>query len=59
MSNKTFLLVVGTLIVLLVGTMLVQKFEACLYYGGKACPTNRYGVSMDPYQGTRRPGPSK
>ena len=59
MSNRTFLLVVGTLIVLLVGTMLVEKFEACLDYGGKACPTNRYGVSMDPYQRTRPPSPPR
>ncbi len=49
MSNRTFLLVAGAAILLLLGTMLVQKFESCLEYGGKACPTNRYGGSMDPH----------
>jgi hypothetical protein len=41
MSNKTFLAVAGTIIVVLVGAMLVQKVEDCAARGGKACPAPR------------------
>jgi hypothetical protein len=50
MSNRTFLVVVGTILVVLIGSMIIQKFEQCLEHGGKACPLTRYGRSMDPYQ---------
>ena len=38
MSNNAFLAVVSTIIVLIVGVMAVQKYEACMELGGKACP---------------------
>jgi hypothetical protein len=48
MSNNTFLVIVGTVIALLLGSMLIHKYEDCAERGGKACPTGRYGRSMDP-----------
>ena len=53
MSNDTFLVIVGTVIALLLGSMLIHKYEDCAARGGKACPAGRYGRSMDPYQQTR------
>jgi hypothetical protein len=47
MSNRTFLVVVGTILVVLIGSMIIQKYEECLEHGGKACPVSRYGRSMD------------
>jgi hypothetical protein len=41
MSNNAFLAVVGTIIVVMVGVLAVQKYEACVTLGGKACPTTR------------------
>lgn len=41
MSNNTFLAVVGTIIVLLVGRLAIQKYEACIALGDKACPMTR------------------
>ena len=41
MSNNAFLAVVGTIIVLVVGALAIQKYEACMALGGKACPTTR------------------
>jgi hypothetical protein len=38
MSDKTFVAVVGTIIAVLLGSMLVQKYEDCAKLGGKACP---------------------
>jgi hypothetical protein len=41
MSTRT-LLVVGTIIVVLLGSMLVRKIEDCAERGGKACPAPRF-----------------
>jgi hypothetical protein len=41
MSNNAFLAVVGTIIVLVVGALAIQKYEACVTLGGKACPLTR------------------
>ena len=41
MSNNTFLAVVGTIIVLVVGALAIQKYEACVTLGGNACPLTR------------------
>jgi hypothetical protein len=53
MSNETFLRVVAVIILVLLGSMLIQKYEDCAEHGGKACPVSRGGVSMDPYQKSR------
>ena len=55
MSTNTFLVIVASIILVLLGSLLVQKYEACSELGGKACPVIRYGVSMDPNQQTRTP----
>jgi hypothetical protein len=57
MSNNTFFVIVGAVIAVLLGSMLIQKYEDCAERGGKACPMGRYGRSMDPYQKTRTPLP--
>jgi len=51
MSNKTFLAIVGAILIALIGSLMIRKYEDCAERGGKACPTSRYGGSMDPYQG--------
>lgn len=38
MSNRTFLAVVGAIVIVLVGVMAARKLEACMELGGKACP---------------------
>ncbi len=55
MSNETFLRIVAAIILVLLGSMFIQKYEDCAEHGGKACPVSRGGVSMDPYQKTRTP----
>ena len=42
MSNNTFLVVAAVIILVLVGMMVVQKYEDCAEHGGKACPMPRY-----------------
>jgi hypothetical protein len=44
MSNRTFLALVGTIIIVLVGLLAMRKFEACMELGGKACPRPRFYV---------------
>jgi hypothetical protein len=55
MSTNSFLLIVTAIILTLLGSLLVQKYEDCAERGGKACPTSfrNPGVSMDPYQQSR------
>ncbi len=48
MSNRTFLAVVGAIIVALVGVLAVQKLTACAEYGGKACPATRLHLPDPP-----------
>ncbi len=45
MSNRTFLAVVGAIIIALLGVMAVHKLEACLEFGGKACPLHPMSAS--------------
>jgi hypothetical protein len=52
MSNKTFLVIIGAVIIVLLGAMLMRKYEECAEQGGKACPRSRYGRSLDPHEGT-------
>jgi hypothetical protein len=40
-TNKTFLVVVGSIMIVLLGILLVNKFEQCMSLGGKACPPMR------------------
>jgi hypothetical protein len=47
MSNRAFLVIVGTIIIVLMSSLLIQKYEDCAERGGKACPRNRFGVSFD------------
>jgi hypothetical protein len=47
MSNNTFLIVVASIILALVGVLMVQKLEDCAEQGGKACPRTRF-YSPDP-----------
>jgi hypothetical protein len=44
MSNRVFLALVAVVIVVLVGLLAMQKFEACIHLGGKACPRSRFYV---------------
>jgi hypothetical protein len=44
MSNRVFLALVAVVIVVLVGLLAMQKFEACMQLGGKACPRSRFYV---------------
>jgi hypothetical protein len=53
MSNNILLVIVGVFMVLLLGSMLIDKYEDCAEHGGKACPIGRFGRSMDPHQQTR------
>jgi hypothetical protein len=55
MSNERFLGIVAAIILVLLGSMLFQKYQDCTEHGGKACPVSRGGVSMDPYEKTRTP----
>jgi hypothetical protein len=47
MSNRAFLALVGAVIVVLVGVLAMQKFEACMERGGKACPWSRFYVPQN------------
>jgi len=44
MSNRTFLIVVSAVILAAIGSLAVQKWEACMEHGGKACPKTRFYV---------------
>ena len=55
MSNDTFLGIVAAVILVLLGSMLLQKFQDCAAHGGKACPVGYHGASMDPNLKTRTP----
>ena len=44
MSNRTFLIVVSAVILAAIGSLAVQKWEACMEHGGKACPKTRLYV---------------
>jgi len=41
MSNRTFLAVVSAIIVALVASLAVQKYDECMQRGWKACPRTR------------------
>jgi hypothetical protein len=47
MSNRTFLALVGAVIIVLVGIMALRKMEACAELGGKACPLPRSYVPQN------------
>jgi hypothetical protein len=47
MSNRAFLALVAAIIVVLVGALAIQKFQACMELGGKACPRSRFYVPPD------------
>ena len=47
MSNRTFLALVGTVIIVLVGIMALHRMEACAERGGKACPLPRSYVPQN------------
>jgi hypothetical protein len=42
MSTNTFLAVVGTILVLLIGMLTLQKLAECRLYGGVACCFGRF-----------------
>ncbi|HLH91461.1 MAG TPA: hypothetical protein VKX28_23665 [Xanthobacteraceae bacterium] len=44
MSNRAFLTLVASIIVVLVGALAISKFQACMELGGKACPRPRFSV---------------
>ena len=44
MSNGTFLAVVGAIIIAIVASLAVQKFDDCMQHGGKACPKTRVHI---------------
>ena len=44
MSNRAFLALVATIIVVLLGALAINKFQACMELGGKACPRPRFDV---------------
>jgi hypothetical protein len=41
MNNGTFLIVVSAVILAAIGSLAVQKWEACVEHGGKACPITK------------------
>jgi hypothetical protein len=47
MSNRTFLALVGTIIIVLVGLLAMHKLQACMELGGKACPRPRFYVPQN------------
>ncbi|HEY4919294.1 MAG TPA: hypothetical protein VII40_04260 [Xanthobacteraceae bacterium] len=47
MSNRTFLALVGAVIIVLVGIMALHRMEACAELGGKACPLPRSYVPQN------------
>jgi hypothetical protein len=44
MSNRAFLALVAAIIVVLVGALAINRFQACMEHGGKACPRPRFSV---------------
>ena len=52
MSNETFLGVVAAIILVLLGSMLFQKYQDCAEHGGKACPVYHLRSQVNPWAPT-------